>query len=145
MLPRDFAGPAIRYRSRGREEVEEVEEVARSSDQHPMMRRTARDIIFFASATGVKRHSSCRLPARYRYVISRERTYEPRSIDTSVHGAGKLSRPQSFALWKVPLSVERSTGPFCENPRSLEGEGGERGTGGGTLLRSLAFFLLRVA
>ena len=47
----------------------------------------------------------------------------PRSIDTSVYGAGKLSRPQSFALWKVPLSVERSTGPFCENPTLAEEKG----------------------
>lgn len=42
----------------------------------------------------------------------------PRSIDTSVHDAGKLSRPQSFALWKVLLSAERSMGPFCETPSS---------------------------
>lgn len=67
----------------------------------------------------------------------------PRSIDTSVHGAGKLSRPQSFALWKVPLSVERSTGPFCENPRSLGvgGGGGNRAQAAG---RYYVLFLSRL-
>lgn len=49
----------------------------------------------------------------------------PRSIDTSVH-AGKLSRPQSFALWKVLLSVEQSTRPFCGNLPLAEEKGNGR-------------------
>lgn len=96
-------------------------------DRFPMARqRVAGDIIFFAPATGAKRHFTLP-PARVmslRHIAERNL---PRSIDTSVHGAGKLSRPQSFALCKVPLSVERSTGLFCEKLHS-SGKG-ERAAG----------------
>lgn len=67
------------------------------------------DIIFFATAVdddddgggGTKRHSSCRLCDVLTSYCGEELTTINRHF--CVYGAGKLSRPQSFALWKVPL------------------------------------------
>lgn len=107
---------------RGREEVEESTRSAR--------RFTHDDIIYFAprrpEPNGIHPAVCLCEVVTLCYIAGRNL---PRSIDTSVHGAGKLSRPQSFALWKVLLSVERSTGPFCEKGSTARGGKEERAAG----------------